>query len=86
MVDMADEPVTPTFVADALGKSFNSVKKTMWEMSRDGHLSSSGNGGYTLVTNNPGNPREQESTSPVTQVTEPPEEPNGHLWPHTRGE
>jgi hypothetical protein len=47
---MADEPVTPTYVADALGKTFNAVKKTMWEMSTDGQLSSTGSGRYTVFT------------------------------------
>jgi hypothetical protein len=73
VVETADEPVTPTFVADALGKSFNAVKKTMWEMSRDGQLASTGSGRYTLVTSNPGNPsnpKGRESTSLVTEVTE----------------
>jgi hypothetical protein len=86
IVEITDEPVTPTYVADALGKNFNAVKKTMWEMSRDGQLSSTGSGRYTLVTGNPGNPSnllKAGSTSPVTEVTEvtaPTEEPNGHLW------
>jgi hypothetical protein len=86
VVEMTDEPITPTYVADALGKNFNAVKKTMWEMSRDGQLSSTGSGRYTLVTGNPGNPSNPlkgESTSPVTEVTEvtaPMEGPNGHLW------
>jgi AAA domain len=73
VVEMADEPVTPTYVADALGKSYNAVKKTMWEMSRDGQLSSTGNGRYTPVTGNPGNPsnpRKPGVSNPVTEVTE----------------
>jgi hypothetical protein len=37
-------------VADALGKTFNAVKKTMWEMSTDGQLSSTSSGRYTVVT------------------------------------
>jgi hypothetical protein len=56
VVEDADQPVTPTYVADALGKSFNTVKKTMWEMSRDGQLSSTGNGRYIPVTGNLSNP------------------------------
>jgi hypothetical protein len=52
VVEEADEPVTPTYVADALSKSFNTVKKTMWEMSRDGQLSSTGSGRYSPVTSN----------------------------------
>ena len=73
VVEEADEPVTPTYVADALGKSFNTVKKLMWEMSRDGQLRSTGNGRYSTVTGNPGNPSNPkggESTSLVTEVTE----------------
>jgi hypothetical protein len=80
---MTDEPVTPTYVADALGKNFNAVKKAMWEMSRDGQLSSTGSGRYTLVTGNPSNPHKPGSTSPVTEVTEvtaPTGGPSGHLW------
>ena len=86
VVEMTDEPVTPTYVADALGKNFNAVKKTMWEMSRDGQLTSTGSGRYTLVTGNPGNPSnplKSGGTSPVTEVTEvtaPTEGPNGRLW------
>jgi hypothetical protein len=73
VVEEADEPVTPTYVADALGKSFNTVKKLMWEMSRDGQLRSTGNGRYTTVTGNPGNPSNPkggERTNSVTEVTE----------------
>jgi hypothetical protein len=66
---MADEPVTPTYVADALGKTFNAVKKTMWEMSTDGQLSSTGSGRYTVVTANPGNPHKAGTSKPVTEVT-----------------
>jgi len=83
VVELTDEPVTPTYVADALGKNFNAVKKTMWEMSRDGQLSSTGSGRYTLVTGNPGNPLKPGGTSGVTEVTEvtaPTGGPNGHLW------
>lgn len=77
-VEDADEAVTPTYVADALGKSVNTVKKTMWEMSRDGQLSSNGNGRYTSVTGNPGNRSNpgnpgnpsNPNTGPVTEVTE----------------
>lgn len=83
---MTDEPVTPTYVADALGKNFNAVKKAMWEMSRDGQLSSTGSGRYTLVTGDPGNlsnPHKPGSTSTVAEVTEvtaPTGGPSGHLW------
>jgi hypothetical protein len=67
VVEVADEPVTPTYVADALGKSFNTVKKLMWEMSRDGQLRSTGNGKYATVT---GNPKGMEHACSVTEVTE----------------
>ena len=70
VVETTDEPVTPTFVADALGKSFNAVKKTMWEMSRDAQLASTGSGRYTVVTSNPGNPKDREQAGSVTSVTE----------------
>jgi hypothetical protein len=51
------EPMTPTEVADALGKSPNTLKQRMWHMSRDGELASS-EGRYTLpgVPRNPDNP------------------------------
>jgi hypothetical protein len=77
VVEAADEPVTPTYVADALGKSYNAVKKTMWEMSRDGQLSSTGSGKYAPVTSYPGNPGNPStvkgagSVTEVTKVTEP---------------
>ena len=64
VVEGAEGPVTPTYVADALGKSFNTVKKTMWEMSRDGQLSSKGNGRYTPVTGDPSNP--SNPSNPIT--------------------
>jgi hypothetical protein len=40
-------PMTPTEVADALGKSVNTIKVRMWRMERDGQLLSSG-GRYTV--------------------------------------
>ena len=87
VVEMADEPVTPTYVADALGKSYNAVKKTMWEMSRDGQLSSTGNGRYTPVTGNPGhpgNPHKPGVSNPVTEVTEV-TDPAGDTSPISEG-
>ncbi len=82
VVEAADEPFTPTYVADALGKSFNTVKKTMWEMSRDGQLSATGNGRYSTVTSNPGNPSNPgaNTVTKVTEVTPPASNANGHLW------
>lgn len=73
VVETADESVTPTYVADALGKSFNTVKKLMWEMSKDGQLRSTGNGRYTTVASNPGNPsnpKGEQRAGSVTEVTE----------------
>ena len=67
VVEVADEPVTLTYVADALGKCFNTVKKLMWEMSTDGQLRSTGNGKYATVT---GNPKGMEHACSVTEVTE----------------
>jgi hypothetical protein len=45
-----DEPMTPTEVAEALGKSANTVKQRMWTMSRDGQLLNS-NGRYSVAHN-----------------------------------
>ena len=47
--------MTPTEVADALGKSVNTVKQRLWRMARDGQLANS-NGRYSPITHNPGNP------------------------------
>jgi len=68
VVEDADQPVTPTYVTDALDKNFEAVKKLMWEMSRDGHLRSNGDGTYSPVTGNRSNPGKDEFT-PVTEVT-----------------
>jgi hypothetical protein len=63
------EPMTPTEVADALGKSFNSVKQRLWQMSKDGQLSAS-DGRYSLPENhNPDNPRNRNPEETVTAVT-----------------
>lgn len=67
----AEEPVTPTEVADALDKSVGSVKKLLWSMSRDGQLSAS-DGCYSLITGNPGNLGNRDGGTgnrPVTEVT-----------------
>ncbi len=64
VVGDAGDPVTPTYVADALGKSFNTVKKMMWEMSRDGQLASNGSGAYYLPNNsNHSNPSNRSNRS-----------------------
>ena len=66
VVSDADGPVTPTYVANALGKSVNTVKKMMWEMSRDGQLASTGSGRYYTPNNgnrsNPSNPDDETVT------------------------
>jgi hypothetical protein len=48
------EPMTPTEVADTLGKSINSVKQRLWRMSKDGQVSAA-DGRYSKVTRNPRN-------------------------------
>ena len=74
------EPMTPTEVADALGKSFNSVKQRLWQMSKDGQLSAS-DGRYSLPNSrNPDNPHNRNPEETVTAVTrvmdnQGPEEP-----------
>jgi hypothetical protein len=81
----SDEPITPTEVADALGKSFNSVKQRLWQMSKDGQVSAS-DGRYSLPENhNPDAPRNPAET--VTAVTgvmdnheqEAPQEPGSSI-------
>jgi len=42
----ANRPMTPTEVAQALDKNYNSVKKLMWEMAIGGQLKSAGDGAY----------------------------------------
>ena len=60
------EPMTPKEVAEALGKTSNTIKQRLWRMSKDGQLVSV-EGGYTLVTHNPHN---HDNPNPVTGVTE----------------
>jgi len=48
------EPMTPTEVADTLGKPVNSVKQRLWWMSKDGQISAA-DGRYSKVTRNPRN-------------------------------
>lgn len=48
-------PMTPTEVADALGKKPNAVKQRLWRMSKDGQVSADG-GRYACVTRNRRNP------------------------------
>jgi hypothetical protein len=46
--------MTPTEVADALGKSVNTIKVRMWRMAKDGQLTND-DGRYTASNRNPGN-------------------------------
>jgi hypothetical protein len=48
------EPMTPTEVADTLGKPVNSVKQRLWRMSKDGQISAA-DGRYSKITRNPRN-------------------------------
>jgi hypothetical protein len=66
----ARQPLTPTEVADALGKSANTVKQTLWRMSNDGQVTAD-DGRYS-ITGNPGNrvTGTDPDGNPVTQVTE----------------
>jgi hypothetical protein len=48
------ERMTPTEVADALGKSFNTVKQRLWHMSKDEQVSAA-DGRYSTITRNPDN-------------------------------
>jgi hypothetical protein len=61
------EPMTPTDVADALGKSFNTVKQRLWHMSKDGQVSAA-DGRYSTVTRNRRN-RDNPDAVTVTPVT-----------------
>ena len=61
--------MTPTEVADVLGKKANSVKQTMWRMAADGQLSGS-DGKYGLLSNPSNSVTDQkEDGYPVTGVT-----------------
>ncbi len=51
VVKDAERPITPKEVADVLGKNVNTVKQRMWQMSKDGQLSSA-DGDYILPTHN----------------------------------
>ena len=55
VLEAADEPMTPTEVADALDKRVGTTKKTMWTMMREGWLRSDG-GRHSFTNGNPGNP------------------------------
>jgi hypothetical protein len=67
-------PMTPTEVAEILDKKVNTVKYLMWKMFKDGQLSSTGDGRYSLTTN-PANPltdnrvSEDGSVSAVSKVS-----------------
>ena len=54
-LEKTGEPMTPTEVADEIGKNKNAVKTQMWRMAQDGQLSNN-EGRYTVSNRNPGNP------------------------------
>lgn len=62
----SEEPMTPTEVADALGKSFNTIKQRLWHMSKEGQVLAS-DGRYSLPNNH--NPRNPRNRNPEEQVT-----------------
>jgi hypothetical protein len=62
------EPMTPTEVADALGKPSNTVKQRLWRMSRDGQVSAA-DGRYSTGTRNPRNRDNPDSVTSVMGVT-----------------
>jgi hypothetical protein len=69
VLEEAGEPMTPTEVADALGKSFNTIKQRLWHMSKEGQVLAS-DGRYSLPKDhNPRNPRNRNPEEPVTRVT-----------------
>ncbi len=57
----AREPMSPAEVAEALGKSHNSVKQLMWKMEKDGQIESTGSGRY--IVNNFNNPIDSNNLS-----------------------
>ncbi len=90
VLEGADEPMTPTEVADALDKRAGTTKKTMWTMMREGWLRSDG-GRYSVVNGNPGNPVTEGMSDggPVTDEGPPGNRsgnPNGERKPLTYGE
>ena len=62
------EPITPTEVADALGKNPNTVKQRLWRMSKDGQVSAA-DGRYSTITRNPHNHDNPDAVTGVTGVT-----------------
>jgi len=62
VLNEAEEPMTPTEVAELLSKSVNAVKYLMWKMSKDGQLATTGKGRYSPTTN-PANPLTANRTS-----------------------
>lgn len=58
VLEETGEPMTPTEVAEALGKSFNTIKQRLWHMSRDGQVSTA-DGRYSLPT--PHNSRNRDN-------------------------
>ena len=74
VLEKADEAMTPAEVADALGKSYNTIKQRLWQMSKEGQVLAS-DGRYSLPNNhnrrNPHNRNPEEPVTAVTQVTHP---------------
>ncbi len=55
VLEETGEAMTPTEVADVLGKSVNTIKMRMWRMAKDGQLTND-DGRYTVSNRNSGNP------------------------------
>jgi hypothetical protein len=74
VLERTGEPMTPTEVADALGKSVNTIKQRLWHMSKEGQVLAD-DGRYSLPTDhnprNSRNPNPEEPVTAVTQVTHP---------------
>lgn len=56
VLEESGEPMTPTEVADALGKNFNTIKQRLWQMSKAGQVSAA-DGRYAPI-------------EPITPITE----------------
>lgn len=76
----ADEPMTPTEVADVLDKRTGAVKKLMWQMSKDGELKSDGAGRYIGNFGNRGNRGPDNPVTGVTKVTVTDNEDDSEDW------
>jgi hypothetical protein len=70
VLEEAEESMTPTEVADTLGKSVNTIKQRLWHMSQEGQVLVS-DGRYSLPKgHNPRNPRNWRPEEQVTAVTQ----------------